>query len=125
MLTPVVSLINGRTVAEAQRMVTKWGKPNAVSRLFHGKIKTRLPLGRQDLDRILHVFDVRSVSPVRRLLRASFQAELLMNNHMVLLDLHRNALIGQVDNDGRDRSVSATFYSSTKKIIVSRLEPGL
>ena len=63
---------DGRTVAEIQKNVIKQGKRNPVSRLFHAKEdKDAIAAWGKDLDRMLHIFNVRSLSPVRwELLRA-------------------------------------------------------
>jgi hypothetical protein len=50
-------------VAEIERDIAKLGKRNAVSRLFHSKNdKEKIAAWRLDLNRILHVFNVRSIS---------------------------------------------------------------
>ena len=50
-----------RTVAEIQRRVIKQSKRNSVSRLFHAKNdKEKVAAWKSDLNRILHVFNVRS-----------------------------------------------------------------
>ena len=55
--------LNRRTVAEIQGNVVKQGKRNAVSRLLHSKHgKGAFAAWKQDLNRILHVFNVRSES---------------------------------------------------------------
>jgi hypothetical protein len=52
-----------RTVAEIQRNVMKQSNRNPVSRLFHAKNdKDTIAAWRLDLNRILHVFNVRSVT---------------------------------------------------------------
>jgi hypothetical protein len=57
-------------VTEIQGRVVKKGKRHAVSRLFHGKNdKDAIATWRQDLNRILHIFNVRFTEPVRRSLR--------------------------------------------------------
>ena len=53
---------NRRTVSEIQRNVVNRGKRNVVSRLFHAKNdKDTIAAWRLDLNRILHIFNVRSV----------------------------------------------------------------
>jgi hypothetical protein len=54
--------LNRRTLAEIQGKVVKRGKRNHVSRLFHAKNdKEAIAAWRQDLNKILHIFNVRSV----------------------------------------------------------------
>ena len=49
-------------IAEIQGKVVKLGKRNAVSRVFHAKVdKDKIATWRNDLVRVLHVFNVRSV----------------------------------------------------------------
>ena len=55
--------LNRRAVAEIQRDAVKQGKRNAISRLLHAKDdKDTIATRRLDLNRILHVFNVRSVT---------------------------------------------------------------
>ena len=55
--------VNCRTVAEIQRNIVERGKRNAVTRLFHVKNdKEAVTTWKLDLNRILHVFNVRSVT---------------------------------------------------------------
>ena len=71
--------IDRRTVAEIQRKIVKWRKRNAASRLFHAKNdKEKITTWRLDLNRILHLFNVRSITSARllltvRLFRPSWQ----------------------------------------------------
>ena len=52
-----------RTVAEIQRHIIKRGKRNAISRHYHAKDdRDAIVAWRLDLNGILHVFDVRSVT---------------------------------------------------------------
>ena len=52
-----------RTVAEIQRYIIKWGKRNTISRHYHAKDdKNAIVAWRLDLNRILQVFNVRSVT---------------------------------------------------------------
>ena len=56
--------LNRRTVAEIQGKVVKRGKRNPVSRFLGSKNdKDAIAAWRQDLNRILHIFNVRSVRP--------------------------------------------------------------
>ena len=58
-------LFNQRTVVEIQRRVIKQSRRNAVSRLFHAKSdKETIAAWRSDLNRILHIFNVRRVISV-------------------------------------------------------------
>jgi len=55
-----------RTVDEIQRHVIKRGRWNAISRRYHAKEdKEAIATWKLDLDRILRVFDVCSVTPAR------------------------------------------------------------
>ena len=83
---------------------------------------------RSDLNRLLHVFNVRSVDSGRQPLTASlyFQTELAMNTHLMVSDIYRNVVAGQEGGDGQNRSVSATSGPSTTECSPSpRLESGL
>jgi hypothetical protein len=68
---PLTRCSNRRTVAEIQGRVVKKGKRNPISRFLSSKNdKDAIAAWRQDLNRILHIFNVRSAGPVWRLLRA-------------------------------------------------------
>jgi hypothetical protein len=104
-------------VAEIQRKVIKQGKRNAATRLFHAKTdKETITAWRLDLNRILHIFNVRSAGSVWQSLTTSpFQTELAItthvvvsNTHAMVSDLHRNALKVQGGSGDQHRSVSAT-----------------
>jgi hypothetical protein len=42
-----------------------------------------------------------------------FQTELLINNNLMLSDIHRNVLAAQEGNVGQHQPVSARFYQSS------------
>ena len=110
--------LNYRTVTVIQKKVIKQGKRNAVSRTFHAKgDKDKILAWRQDLNGILHVFNVRAVSPARHPLTATFQTELTINTHMLVVDIHRNrnTLNTGEDGVGVDQSVSTTSRLSTTR----------
>ena len=102
------------------------GKRNVFSRLFHAKKdKDAIIIWRQDLNRILHIFNVRLVGLVWQSLRIASQTELLINNHAMLSNIHRLALEGQGGVGGQHHSVSVSF--SLPKVECSpflRLKPG-
>ena len=62
----IIELHDHRALAEIQKnIVDRRGKRNAVSRAFHAKNdKETIATWRLDLNRILHVFDVRSVTAI-------------------------------------------------------------
>lgn len=98
--------INRRTVAEIQRKIIKQGKRNAVSRLAHAKNdKETIATWRLDLDRILLVFNVRSVISVwLLLLTAHSQTELAINTHVTVSDIRHNVvnthtIVSDIRND--------------------------
>ena len=67
-------------VGEIQRKIGKQSKRNAVSRHLHAKSdKERIATWRLDLDKILHVFNVRSVVSVWLSLTLRSQTELVIN----------------------------------------------
>ena len=102
--------LNHRTVADVQKKIVKQGKRNAVSQLLHAKKdKDMIAACRREVNRILRIFNVRSVDAVWRLLSNSFQTELSISTHTILLDIRRNALAGQESTDSQHQSVSTTF----------------
>ena len=108
-------------MAEIQKNITKRGKRNGVSRMFQAKNdKETIATWRSDLNRILHVFNVRSIPPARPLLTVYFQTELAINTSVVVSgvhrdvlttqaivsNIHRNMVEGQEGTDGKIQSVS-------------------
>ena len=110
-------------MAAIQRNTITQSKRNAVSRLIHAKDdKERIAGWRSDLNRILHVFNVRSVVSVWVSLTLRFQTELAINTHVtvsethvvvsnthtavsdthtMVSDIHRTIVHGQERNDGK------------------------
>jgi len=101
-------------VAEIEGNVVKLGKRNAVSRLFHSKDdKERIAGWRLDLNRVLHVFNVRSITSSPTFLIIRFQTELAINTHgavvntqNIVSDIHRTIVERQDGTDGGNPSVS-------------------
>ena len=76
---------------EIKRKVTKRTKRNVVSRLVHARDdKDTIAAWKLDLNRILHVFNVRSVIFTQLSLTIPFQTELAMNTHMTVSEMHHN-----------------------------------
>ena len=60
--------LNRRTLSGIQKKVVKQGKRNVVSRFILAKSdKEKIAAWKQDLIRVLHVFNVRSIRPVGHL----------------------------------------------------------
>ena len=98
-------------MAKIQKEVAKLGKRNAASQAFHVKNdKDKIATWRQDLYRILHVFNVRSLAVGWRSIRISFQTELAIDTHMLAVNNHRNMLAGQGDVIDRYQPVSTASY---------------
>ena len=102
--------------------IIKRGKRNIISRLFHAKNdKETIASWRLDLNRILHIFNVRSVVSVRLLLNVSLQAELAVNTHVNISDVRRDvANTHTVVSNIHDGVVSAqTIVSDVHRDVVS------
>jgi tetratricopeptide (TPR) repeat protein len=99
-------------VAGIQAKVVKQGKRNAAHRVFRAKTdKEMIAAWKQDLSRILQVFNVRSrYFPWYSL--TSFQTELAINTHTLVADMHRNALASLAGTIGGHPSVGTDFCSS-------------
>ena len=103
-----------RIVAEIERDVIKLGKRNAISRLFHPKDdKERIAAWRSDLNRVLHVFNVRSTTSSSAPLTMCFQTELAINSHIavvdtqkIVFDIHRTIMELQEETESGNVSVS-------------------
>ena len=101
-------------MAEIQRDIVKRDQRNAVSRLFHAKDdQDAISAWKSDLNRILLVFNVRSVGFTWLSLTVSFQTELAVNTHVTVSDIRRdvsrinhNVLRIREEIGGRVHSVS-------------------
>ena len=99
---------------EIQRKITEQGKQNAVSRGFRSKNdKDEIAAWKQELNRILHIFNVRSPNsdwPSR--MTAAPQTELAIDTNVMVADIHRTAMAGQEGTVSHYQSVSVASYSS-------------
>ena len=108
-------------MAEIQRKVIKQSGRNPASRLLHAKNdRETIAAWKLDLNRVLHVFNVRSVTSVWLLLTIQFQTELIVkihvivsdvhdgvaNTHTMVSDIHRNMLKCQEGTEDQRRLVS-------------------
>ena len=92
-------ILNRRIVTEIQGNVAKRGKRNAISRLIHAKDDRKaIDTWRSDLNKILHVFNVRSVTSAQSLLTLRFQTELEMNTHLTVV-ANNHSTISDVYHD--------------------------
>ena len=110
-------------MTEIQGNVAKRGKRNAISRRIHAKDDHKaIGTWRSDLDRILHVFNVRSTVSVWISLTVNLQTELAVNTlvvvsdvrhgvvgtHAMVSDIHRSVMRGQEGAGNQRRLVSDT-----------------
>ena len=146
--------LNRRTVAEMQRKVIKWGKRNTVFRPFHLKDdKDAIAAWGLDLIRILHVFNVGSVTFVLQSLTVHFQTELAItadvvvsddhrdiastcaavseprhnttNMHTIVSNIHHAAVGSQEGTDGPNQLVNVACHSfRDRRLLFPRLNPG-
>ena len=110
-------------MAEIQIKVTEQGKRNAISRHFHARNdKENIAAWKLDLNRILHVFNVRSIISVRQPLILYSQTELVINTHItvskthaIVSEIHRTVVKGQESNNSSNPLVSdARTLSATE-----------
>ena len=121
-------------MGEIQRNVIKQGKRNVISQHLHARNdKDKIGGWKLDLNRILHVFNVRSVASVRLLLTVDYQVELVINIHVdvsntriMVSEIHRTIVKGQEGSGGTNLLVSDTWtVSATEQYsLLSRLNPG-
>ena len=108
---------------EIQRHIVKRGKRNAISQRYHSKDdKEAIIVWRSDLDGILRVFNVCSITPARRSLTFRFQTELgiyahattsdtrtnTANKHTIVSDVHRDSSNADVTVPNIHPGVSST-----------------
>jgi len=105
--------LDRRTVAEIQRKVIKRGGRSTASLLFHAKSdKEAIVAWRVELNRILHVVNVRSIALTWSSLTVPFQTELVVNIHVVVSDIHYDVSKIRGENSGQVRSVRAKHTQS-------------
>jgi len=99
-------------VAEIQRKVIKQGGRGAVSRLFSARSDKEVIAGwKAELNRILLVFNVRSIVLTLTSLTVPFQTELVVNIHVAVSDIrHDVSKMSKIQEEsgGQVRSVSAS-----------------
>ena len=96
-------------MAEIQGNIVKRGKRNTMSRHFHAKNdKEAIATWRLDLNRILHVFNVRPLAFVRPLLTVRIQTELAINTNVVVSDIHQGVVNTHVTISELQHSVTKT-----------------
>ena len=107
---PTDGALNRRTVAEIQAKVIKRSGRNPVSRLLHAKSdKETIAAWKSDLNRILLVFNVRSVPVTLASLITPFQTELVVNTHVTVSGMrHDLSKLVQGEAGVRVRSVSVS-----------------
>ena len=89
----LTQVLNPRSVAEIQRNIVKRGKRSPVSRLFHARDdKEAIAAWRLELSMILHVFNVRPVTPLWSSPTIRFQTELSINTHVVVSDIRHDVV---------------------------------
>ena len=126
--------LNRRIVKDIHGNVTEKGRQNPLSRLLHAKNdKETIGTWKLDLNRILHVFNVRSLIFTRTSLIVSFQTELAVNTHVAVSDMRHDILgirsdVSKIQEEigGQVRSVSASCIQSAEMVILQspRLKPG-
>ena len=112
----IVDDTDSRMVAEIQRKTIKQSKRNVLSRFFHATSDKETIAGwRSDLNRILLVFNVRSVVFVWPLLTINSQTELAINTHVttasthaIVLDIRNEMLKGREGTDNQHQAVGDT-----------------
>ena len=101
-------------MAQIQRSVIEPDRRDPISRFFHTKKdKATIAAWRSDLDRILHVFEVRSaVHSLVTPLTVHLQTELALHTHIavsdvrgLVSDIHRAVVKGQEGDDIGNQTV--------------------
>ena len=111
---------NRSAVAEIQRNLIKQGERNSISRHLHAKSDKETIAGwRSDLNRILHVFNVRLVTSVRPRLTLHLQTELAINTSVAVSDIrhdvseiHRTVVGSRKASDDKNQSVGGACTPS-------------
>ena len=107
-------------------MIKQSGR-NAVSRLFHAKSDKETIAGwKAELNRILLVFNVRSIALAWPSLIVSFQTELVVNIHVAVSDIRHDVSKIREENSGQVRSVSVITLAPSlgEYLHLLRTKPG-
>ena len=130
-------------MAQIQRSADEPNKRNPISRFFNAKRdKDTIAGWRSDLDRILHVFEVRSITHFPPTpLTVHLQTELALhthgavsdvrqgvaNTHELVSDIHRAVVKGQEGTDIGNQGVGShcALFVIENPLQLPRLEPGL
>ena len=105
--------INRRTVTEIQRKVTKQSQRNALSRFFHARNdKEKIAAWKLELDRILRVFNVRSVNLTWLSLSVPFQTELSLRTAVAVTSIHNDVSKIREQFGGQVHSVCASLTAN-------------
>ena len=84
-------------MADIEKKIVNIGKRNALSRLFHSKDdREKIAAWRLDLNRILHVFNVRPVTASPTFLTAFLQTELAINANATVCDIRHDVANTQI-----------------------------
>ena len=103
-------------MAEIQRKVIKQSGRNTTSRILQAaNDKDKIAAWKLDLDRILQIFNVRSIVPSWSLLTVPLQTELIMNTHIAVSDMRHDVLGIRSDVSGIHNDVSG-IRSDVSKI---------
>lgn len=114
-------------VAEIERNVIRLGKQKIFSGLFHSKDdKEKIAAWRLDLNRILHIFNVRFITSLPTFLTIRLQTELAINTHVAVVntqnivsDIHRTIVERQEGGEGGNATVSYhCTLTETKQILI-------
>ena len=101
-------------MAQIQEKVIKRSGRNALSRAFHAKNdKETIATWRSDLNRILHVFNVRPVVFTLASLITPFQTELAMNTHVTVTGIRHDV----------SKIVRGEVGVQVRSVNVSRIRP--
>ena len=112
---PLTDGLDHRTLTEIQRKVVKQGKRHAASRFVLARSdKNKIAAWKQDLLRVLNVFNVGSIIYVgHSLICQPFRTELVIDIHEMVADMHPNVLTGQEGASSQGNSVGITCHPLT------------
>ena len=109
-------------MTEIQEKVAEKGKRNFILNLLNAKgDKDAIAAWKQDLDRVLRVFNVRQVGSVWHSLTETFQTELAINTHVMVAGIYQEVIQG--GGHRQYHLVSATSSPLTKECQPSHPSP--
>ena len=107
-------------MSDIERNIIKRGKRNALSRQFRARDDEKaIAAWKLELDKIRHVFEVRSFACTWRLLTSSLQTELAAATDTTLSDIHREAYASRTNTPDPQKGAPGTGATQVRPDVLN------